>query len=81
MASLNPSQPPFAKGRGNYPPLEKGDSGGFSYFAGDVAVMKHYLENNASITLSPGRGEGEGGNLAFSKGDSAEICNPSTYPS
>jgi hypothetical protein len=25
IISLNPSQPPFAKGRGNYPPLEKGD--------------------------------------------------------
>jgi hypothetical protein len=23
-AFLNPSLPPFAKGRGNYPPLEKG---------------------------------------------------------
>ena len=53
ITSLNPSQPPFAKGRGNYPPLviffpaqagQRGIEGDFHPWEGDVAVMKYCIE-------------------------------------
>ena len=40
------------------PPLLKGGEGGFSSFVGDVAVMKHYLEDNPNNLLAPDRRRG-----------------------